>query len=77
MSRAFAGNPASPPNIVQILADDLGYGDIGADGASSISMPEVSSCPITARLPVAGYLNLPFFEGDTIVEFNSDRQRAG
>lgn len=31
--------PAAPPNVVVILADDLGYGDIGANGGTMIQTP--------------------------------------
>lgn len=34
---------ASPPNIVFIFADDLGYGDIGSYGASDIDTPAIDS----------------------------------
>src|ERR1044072_9027618 len=39
----FAGEPVSPrkPNIVFILADDLGYGDIGAFGQKKIRTPNL------------------------------------
>ena len=37
----LAGHAAAPPNIVVILADDLGYGDIGAYGAQRISTPHI------------------------------------
>lgn len=34
---------AQPPNVVLILADDLGYGDIGAFGARLIETPHIDS----------------------------------
>lgn len=33
--------PQDPPNIVLIVADDLGYGDIGAYGAQKIQTPNI------------------------------------
>jgi arylsulfatase A len=35
--------PAAPPNIVIIFADDLGYGDIGAFGAPNIRTPRLDA----------------------------------
>ncbi|HEX8532035.1 MAG TPA: sulfatase-like hydrolase/transferase, partial [Cytophagales bacterium] len=37
----FAQTPAPRPNIVFILADDLGYGDVGAFGATDIRTPHI------------------------------------
>lgn len=36
-------NAQSPPNIVIIMADDLGYGDLGCYGARKIATPAVDS----------------------------------
>jgi arylsulfatase A-like enzyme len=36
-----AEQPASPPNILIILADDLGYGDLGCCGARDLQTPHI------------------------------------
>jgi arylsulfatase A-like enzyme len=38
---AEAGTPGRKPNIIIILADDLGYGDIGCNGATKIKTPAI------------------------------------
>lgn len=32
---------ARQPNLILVLADDLGYGDIGANGATAIATPNI------------------------------------
>lgn len=35
--------PGAPPNVVVILADDLGYGDLGCYGATKVKTPTIDS----------------------------------
>src|SRR4051812_13414159 len=38
-----AAKPAPPPNVVVILADDVGYGDLGCYGATAVKTPNLDT----------------------------------
>ena len=59
-----AANESAPPapNVIIILADDLGYGDIGANGSTVISTPHIDELaavcsPMRAGLYTGRYQN--------------------
>src|SRR5206468_558340 len=41
--RGATAQPSRPPNIVIILADDMGYGDIGAFGSPNVRTPRLDA----------------------------------
>ena len=45
----------APPNIVVILADDLGYGDVGFNGCPDIPTPNIDSVAANGALCTNGY----------------------
>jgi len=55
-----AGAQTTPPNIVVILADDLGYGDIGFNGCPDIPTPNIDSIAANGVLCTNGYSTHPF-----------------
>ena len=60
--RATGSAPAEPPrpNIVYILADDLGYGDLGAYGQTRIDTPNLD------RLAAQGLRFTQHYAGSTV-----------
>ena len=57
---AALAQPAVRPNIVFILADDLGYGDLGAYGQKIIQTPHID------RLAAEGLRFTQFYAGSTV-----------
>jgi arylsulfatase A-like enzyme len=57
---ASAGDAAKRPNIVFILADDLGYGDLGCYGQKKIKTPNLD------RLAARGMRFTQFYAGSTV-----------
>jgi arylsulfatase A-like enzyme len=48
-----------PPNIIVILADDLGYGDVGFNGCPDIPTPNIDSLAGNGALCTNGYVTHP------------------
>src|ERR1700751_5207601 len=60
-STSSAAEPAkTKPNIIFILADDLGYGDLGCYGQKKIRTPEID------KLAARGLLFRQFDAGSTV-----------
>jgi arylsulfatase A-like enzyme len=51
---------SAQPNIVVILADDLGYGDVGFNGAEDIPTPNIDSIAANGALCTNGYSTHPY-----------------
>lgn len=52
-----AANPPTPPNIILILADDLGYGDLGVHGSSQIATPNIDRLAASGVRFTQGYVS--------------------
>ena len=54
-----AATVAAEPNVVLILADDLGYGDIGANGGETIATPHIDALAEGGVRITQGYVSHP------------------
>jgi arylsulfatase A-like enzyme len=55
-----AGTPAPKPNILVILADDLGYADVGFNGCKDIPTPNLDTLVKSGVRCTSGYVTHPF-----------------
>ena len=55
-----AAEPARRPNIIVILADDLGYADVGFNGCKDIPTPHIDSLAQLGVRCTNGYVSHPF-----------------
>ncbi len=51
--------PTAPPNIIYILADDLGYGDLGCYGQEKIETPHIDALAASGMLFTQHYSGSP------------------
>lgn len=56
---ASAAAGAPPPNILLILADDLGYGELGCQGSKDIPTPNIDSIATNGIRFTNGYVSCP------------------
>ena len=54
-----AHNPNRKPNVIVIVADDLGYGDIGVHGCKDIPTPHIDSIAKNGIRATNGYVSGP------------------
>ena len=59
-SSASAGEPKKRPNIVIILADDMGYADVGFHGCKDIPTPNIDSLAKNGVRFTSGYVSGPY-----------------
>src|SRR5215471_15934015 len=57
-----AADPARPakPNILVIVADDLGYGDIGVHGGKDVPTPHIDALAASGVRCTNGYVSAPY-----------------
>jgi arylsulfatase A-like enzyme len=59
VAEAFAAQPRRP-NVVLIVADDLGYGDLGVHGGKDIPTPNIDKLAAQGTRCSSGYVSCPY-----------------
>ncbi|HLJ93514.1 MAG TPA: sulfatase-like hydrolase/transferase [Gemmataceae bacterium] len=62
LAKLHAADPAKPtkPNILVILADDLGYGDIGIHGGKDVPTPNIDALAASGVRCTNSYVSAPY-----------------
>jgi len=55
-----AAEPARPPNVVVLVADDLGYADISLHGSKEVATPHIDSIAKNGVRCTSGYVSCPY-----------------
>src|ERR1043165_9018317 len=56
---AYAGAAKRKPNIIVIVADDLGYADLGCQGSTELATPNIDSIAANGVRFTNGYVSCP------------------
>src|SRR3989442_13273897 len=48
------------PNVLVIVADDLGYGDIGVNGGEAVPTPNIDALAASGVRCTSGYVSAPY-----------------
>lgn len=59
LANAAAANVAEKPNVLLIVADDLGYGDLSAYGCKDFATPHLDALAAAGRRFTSGYVTAP------------------
>lgn len=60
IARAGSAADVKKPNVIVILADDLGWGELGAQGNKQIPTPNIDSIPANGVKFTQGYVSGPY-----------------
>jgi arylsulfatase B len=60
LNAADAPRPAGKPNVIFIVVDDLGYGELGCYGGKEIPTPQIDSLAASGARFTSGYVTAPF-----------------
>ena len=60
LNAADAPRPAGKPNVIFIVVDDLGSGELGCYGGKDIPTPQIDSLAASGARFASGYVTAPF-----------------